>query len=75
MEIKYLGSDYSLMVNGNKLSDFKENFEKKYFSEFGFITKERELLVEAIRVRSVFINGKNYKKKKIQIIILKLIQI
>lgn len=54
LEIKYAGSDYSLMVQARTLSDFRTEFEKKYFGEFGFISAERELLVEAIRVRSVF---------------------
>lgn len=53
LEIKYSGSDYSLMVQANKVSEFRKEFEKKYFGEFGFISTERELLVEAIRVRSI----------------------
>lgn len=59
LEIKYLGSDYSLMVKGETLSDFKTSFEKMYHDEFGFITEERDLLVEAIRVRTVFSSAKS----------------
>jgi 5-oxoprolinase (ATP-hydrolysing) len=58
LEIKYEGSDYSLMIKGESYGEYKKEFERQYFTEFGFISEERELLVEAIRVRSVFLNGK-----------------
>ena len=51
------------MIEGNKLGDFKKHFEKKYFDEFGFISEERDLLVEAVRVRSTFMKSKNDQKK------------
>jgi N-methylhydantoinase A/oxoprolinase/acetone carboxylase beta subunit len=46
-----------MMIKGEKLQDFKEKFEKVYLDEFGFISEERDLLVEAIRVRTIFRNG------------------
>ena len=57
LEMKYFGSDYSLMIQGSNFEDFKHKFQEAYIKEFGFVSEERDIFIEAARVRTIYQTG------------------
>uniref|UniRef100_A0A1B6DS29 5-oxoprolinase n=1 Tax=Clastoptera arizonana TaxID=38151 RepID=A0A1B6DS29_9HEMI len=61
LHLRYIGTDCALMCPGSESStepsllhgDFKQNFLKRYQSEFGFTIPGRTILVDDIRVRGI----------------------
>ncbi|TKB06195.1 hydantoinase B/oxoprolinase family protein [Desulforhopalus sp. IMCC35007] len=51
--IRYEGTDSSLLVNIGPIAIMQEDFEKAHQQRFGFIAKERRLIVEALSVEGV----------------------
>jgi 5-oxoprolinase (ATP-hydrolysing) len=51
--IRYEGTDSSLLVNIGPIASMQEDFEKAHQQRFGFIAKERRLIVEALSVEGV----------------------
>ncbi|MBT3923987.1 MAG: 5-oxoprolinase [Nitrospina sp.] len=52
LNMRYEGSDTTLMVKELKQENYEETFSKMHFREFGFNPPKRKILVEAIRVRA-----------------------
>ena len=52
LNMRYGGSDTTLMVKESADEEFTESFRKMHHREFGFNPPERNILVEAIRVRA-----------------------
>ena len=52
LNMRYEGSDMTLMVRESKNKKFTESFRKMHQQEFGFNPLNRKILVEAIRVRA-----------------------
>ncbi len=48
LHIKYLGSDTTLQVTSNTLCEMILEFEKQHRQQFGFISPEKNLIVESI---------------------------
>ncbi|BHH85802.1 hydantoinase B/oxoprolinase family protein [Desulforhopalus sp. 52FAK] len=51
--IRYDGTDSSLLVDFDTVEAMQKNFEKAHQQRFGFIAKERGLIVEALSVEGV----------------------
>ena len=52
LNMRYEGSDTTLMIRESAEESFAESFTKMHHREFGFNPPERNILVEAIRVRA-----------------------
>ncbi len=52
LNMRYKGSDTTLMIRESAEENFAESFRKMHHCEFGFNPPERNILVEAIRVRA-----------------------
>ena len=52
LNMRYEGSDTTLMVKESKQENFEITFSKMHYREFGFNPPKRKILVEAIRVRA-----------------------
>jgi 5-oxoprolinase (ATP-hydrolysing) len=52
LNMRYEGSDTTLMVKESNEKSFSESFKKMHHREFGFNPPKRKILVEAIRVRA-----------------------
>lgn len=53
LHIKYEGSDTTIIVDDGPLNDIKNAFEKGHKQRFGFISPEKELIVEAVAVEII----------------------
>jgi len=53
LNLRYQGTDTSLMILEQKDKGFEEQFVENYKREFGFYLKDRNILVDNLRVRSV----------------------
>ena len=51
--IRYAGSDTALQVDAGSCSAVQESFEEQHRSRFGFISPEKELIVESMQVEAV----------------------
>ncbi|OEU48020.1 MAG: 5-oxoprolinase [Desulfobulbaceae bacterium S5133MH15] len=51
--LRYEGTDSSLLIDIADYEEMKENFEKAHKQRFGFIAKERSLVIEALSVEAV----------------------
>lgn len=51
--VRYEGTDSSLLIDIAPLEVMQENFEKAHLQRFGFIAKERKIILEAISVEGV----------------------
>ena len=53
LNLRYQGTDTSLMIEEPKDGRFAESFARAYTREFGFILENREILIDDLRVRSI----------------------
>lgn len=55
LHMRYDGTDCALMCNSNELTyeSFLKKFLDRYQTEFGFIIKDREIIIDDIRIRGV----------------------
>jgi 5-oxoprolinase (ATP-hydrolysing) len=60
----YIGTDFTIMTTKDEYNDYRNNFEKLYERQYGFIIKERNVIVDDIRIRGI---GKNEIFKKSEI--------
>ena len=51
--IRYAGSDTALQVDAGSCSAVQESFEEQHRSRFGFISPEKELIIESMQVEAV----------------------
>ncbi len=72
VHIKYSGSDSSIAVDLNNVSDMKQKFEGAHKRLFGFISPNKDLMIEKIHVeafgggaKDLLNNTKSHKKHKI----------
>ncbi|BBO69907.1 5-oxoprolinase [Desulfosarcina alkanivorans] len=52
LNMRYQGTDTALMIPGPENGDFKAAFKATYRREFGFDLKDRDILVDDLRVRA-----------------------
>lgn len=52
LNLRYQGTDTALMIVEPQNKDFEASFVESYKREFGFFLKDREILVDNVRVRS-----------------------
>lgn len=64
LEIKIFGNNYSLMVQADSFENYKNNFNKMYCKEFGFISENRSLVIESVRLRSTHVLEKTSNSNK-----------
>ncbi|KAH8803506.1 5-oxoprolinase [Xylogone sp. PMI_703] len=62
LNMRHAGTSTSLMILKGKDWNFAREFEKRHQIEFGFLTKDKPILVDDIRVRSV--GSSSYQKEK-----------
>eukprot|EP01117_Protostelium_nocturnum_P019752 TRINITY_DN8643_c0_g1_i6.p1 TRINITY_DN8643_c0_g1~~TRINITY_DN8643_c0_g1_i6.p1 ORF type:complete len:1265 (-),score=478.55 TRINITY_DN8643_c0_g1_i6:21-3815(-) len=65
LNLRYEGTDSSLMVKSPEDQDFEAAFTLQYKTEYGFLLENRKLLVDDVRVRAVG-SGSKIEKKRIQ---------
>lgn len=53
LNLRYQGTDTSLMILESEEKDFAEQFVENYKREFGFYLKDRDILIDNMRVRSI----------------------
>ncbi len=53
LRLRYQGSDTALAVNNSSLDAIIENFERLHQMRFGFISREKQLVVESVEVEVV----------------------
>lgn len=61
--IRYAGTDTALVVKAGTLGLMKSAFEKAHKAQFGFIDREKQLVIEAISVEAVG-GGAKFREKK-----------
>jgi 5-oxoprolinase (ATP-hydrolysing) len=61
--IRYAGTDTALVVKGGTLAAMKSAFEKAHKAQFGFIDRNKDLVIEAVSVEAVG-GGAKFKEKK-----------
>jgi 5-oxoprolinase (ATP-hydrolysing) len=66
LNMRYAGTDFAIMtdVPDDSTVDYKKFFELNYHRQYGFTIKDREIIVDDLRVRSVG-NSQNITKKVI----------
>lgn len=62
LNMRHAGTSTSFMILKGENWNFAKEFEKRHQMEFGFLTKEKPILVDDIRVRSIGSN--TYQKEK-----------
>ena len=67
LNLKYEGSDNTIMISKPKDNDYAKVFEEKHRIEFGFTLVNRKMFIENIRVRSNGINKKDLNVNYISI--------
>lgn len=55
LNMRYVGTESSIMIRKGNSWDFKENFNKTHEKEFGFFF-EKDLIVDDVRVRAIGMN-------------------
>ncbi len=60
--IRYAGTDTALVVEAGTLAAMKKAFEKAHKSRFGFIDRNKELVIEAVSVEAVG-GGARFREK------------
>jgi 5-oxoprolinase (ATP-hydrolysing) len=53
LHLRYLGSDSAIVVNFGTLEAITRDFENAHLTRFGFISKEKRLVVESIQLEAV----------------------
>ncbi len=53
VHMRYEGSDSSLLINTGSAGQMRSDFEKAHQQRFGFISKERDLVLEAASVEAI----------------------
>jgi len=61
--IRYAGTDTALVVKAGSLAAMKSGFEKAHKAQFGFIDRQKDLVIEAVSVEAVG-GGAKFKEKK-----------
>jgi 5-oxoprolinase (ATP-hydrolysing) len=61
LNMRYKGTDFTIMTSNDNNKDYRSNFEDSYFRQYGFTIKGRDIIVDDIRVRGI---GKNEIFKK-----------
>ena len=51
--LRYEGTDSALLIDIADYEEMKENFEKAHKQRFGFIAKDRDLVIEALSVEAI----------------------
>ena len=69
--IRYAGTDTALVVKSGSLATMKSAFEKAHKSQFGFIDRKKELVVEAVSVEAVG-GGAKFREKSAKTTLTKL---
>ncbi|KAL0488429.1 5-oxoprolinase [Acrasis kona] len=63
LNMRYHGTDFSIMIHCEAHQDYKNEFEKRYKREYGFTIANRNILVDDIRVRCVGRNDSRATKE------------
>jgi 5-oxoprolinase (ATP-hydrolysing) len=53
VQIRYEGSDTSISVAFDTIKNMRKEFEKKHRNQFGFIAKQKKLIVESIFIEAI----------------------
>ncbi len=53
VHLRYEGTDTSLLVDAGSVPQMQHDFEEAHKQQFGFIAKERDLVIEAVSVEAV----------------------
>ncbi|KAI8974933.1 Hydantoinase B/oxoprolinase-domain-containing protein [Pilobolus umbonatus] len=53
LNLRYDGTDCALMTLSPENKDFQTAFQKVYMKEFGFLLKDRQIIIDDIRVRGI----------------------
>jgi len=62
--LRYEGTDSALLVAIGNYQEMKRNFEAAHKQRFGFIAKERELIIEALSVEAVGVTDSHISERK-----------
>ncbi len=61
--VRYAGTDTALVVDAGSLAKMKSAFEKAHKSQFGFIDRKKDLVIEAVSVEAIG-GGAKFREKK-----------
>ena len=53
VHLKYAGSDTSLLVAYGNVADIQQAFEREHKQRFGFIARDKSLIIEALQVETI----------------------
>lgn len=66
LHLRYAGTDTPFMIPEPKNNDYRQAMSSRYYQEFGFDLKNRQLLVDDIRIRTVAAIPFEEKRHKIK---------
>jgi 5-oxoprolinase (ATP-hydrolysing) len=63
--IRYAGTDTALVVTAGSLTEMTRAFEKAHKAQFGFIDRDKELVLEAVSVEAIG-GGAKFRERKLK---------